>query len=53
MWIIEADIAAGQLLYITGDPVSLGCWDPEMAIPLSPSLGHANLWNAEIKVFFF
>jgi hypothetical protein len=49
VWTIEADLTAGQLLYITGDPDVLGCWDPEMAILMSPS-EHTNLWKAEVKV---
>lgn len=49
VWTIEADVTAGQLLYLTGDPVVLGCWKPEMAVLLSPT-EHANLWKAEVKV---
>ncbi|XP_077214562.1 RNAse E/G-like protein [Tasmannia lanceolata] len=49
LWTIEADIADGQLLYITGDPLALGCWEPEMAILMSPT-EHANLWRTEMKV---
>lgn len=49
-WSIEADIADGHLIFITGDPVTLGCWEPEMAVVLSPCTEHANLWKAEIKV---
>ncbi|XP_068636891.1 ribonuclease E/G-like protein, chloroplastic [Aristolochia californica] len=50
LWSIEADIADGQLLYVTGDPLSLGCWEPEMAILMSPSSEQSNLWKTEIKV---
>ena len=49
VWTIEADLAAGELLYITGDPIVLGCWDPETAILMSPT-EQANLWKAEVKV---
>ncbi|KAF5482648.1 hypothetical protein F2P56_003200 [Juglans regia] len=49
VWTIEADVTAGQLLYLTGDPVVLGCWKPEMAVLLSPT-EHANLWKAEVKM---
>ncbi|KAG9448523.1 hypothetical protein H6P81_008488 [Aristolochia fimbriata] len=50
LWCIEADITDGQLLYVTGDPLGLGCWEPEMAILMSPSNEQSNLWKAEIKV---
>lgn len=49
VWTIEADLRAGQLLYITGDPVVFGCWEPEMAILMSPT-EHANLWKAEVQL---
>ncbi|CAL9107737.1 unnamed protein product [Musa acuminata var. zebrina] len=50
LWSVKADIEDGYLLFITGDPVSLGCWEPDMAIRLSRCRGHANLWTSEIKV---
>ncbi|WOK98136.1 ribonuclease E/G-like protein, chloroplastic isoform X1 [Canna indica] len=50
LWSIEADVMDGYLLFITGDPISLGCWDPEMAIHLSRYKEHDNLWMTEIKV---
>lgn len=50
LWSVKADIEDGYLLFITGDPVSLGCWEPDMAIHLSRCRGHANLWTSEIKV---
>ncbi|KAK9134008.1 hypothetical protein Scep_013536 [Stephania cephalantha] len=50
LWTIEADLEEGQLLYITGDPAPLGCWNPEMAILMSPSGNEANLWITESKV---
>ena len=46
---IETDLEAGHLLYVTGDPSALGCWEPEMAVLMSPTK-HANLWKAEVKV---
>ncbi|KAL5794363.1 hypothetical protein ACOSP7_002957 [Xanthoceras sorbifolium] len=49
VWTIEADVAPGQLLYITGDPGVLGCWDPDMAILMSPT-EDGNLWKAEVKI---
>lgn len=49
VWTVEADLAAGQLLYITGDPVVMGCWEPEMAILMSP-VQQANIWKAEVVV---
>ena len=49
VWTVETDLEAGQLLYLTGDPAALGCWEPEMAILMSPT-EHANLWKAEVKV---
>lgn len=49
LWYIEADISEGEILYITGDPATLGCWEPEKAIPLSPCKGRANLWMAETE----
>lgn len=50
IWSLEADIEDGYRIFITGDPVSLGCWEPEMAILLSPSTECANLWKTEITV---
>ncbi|KAM1218664.1 hypothetical protein ACFX15_045064 [Malus domestica] len=49
VWTIEADLQAGQFLYITGDPTVLGCWEPEIAILMSP-MEHTNLWKAEVKI---
>ncbi|KAJ7964669.1 ribonuclease E/G-like protein, chloroplastic [Quillaja saponaria] len=51
VWIIEADLAAGQLLYITGEPAILGCWKPKMATVMSPT-EHANLWKVEVKIAY-
>lgn len=50
LWSIEADIAEGYILFVTGDPVILGCWKPSMAVVLSPSSIQANIWVTEIKV---
>ncbi|KAF6153815.1 hypothetical protein GIB67_001048 [Kingdonia uniflora] len=50
LWAIEADLADGQLVYITGDPVTLGSWKQEMAIRMSSSAEHSNLWKTEVKV---
>ncbi|KAM1822182.1 hypothetical protein ACFX1X_024625 [Malus domestica] len=49
VWTIEADLEAGQFLYITGDPTVLGCWEPGIAILMSPT-EHTNLWKAEVKI---
>ncbi|KAK8914564.1 hypothetical protein KSP39_PZI023954 [Platanthera zijinensis] len=49
-WSIEADIGDNQLIFLTGDLVSLGCWNPDKAVLLSPSTEGANLWYAEIQV---
>ncbi|KAM1164818.1 hypothetical protein ACFX13_024909 [Malus domestica] len=49
VWTIEADLEAGQFLYITGDPTVLGCWEPGIAILMSP-MEHTNLWKAEVKI---
>ncbi|KAK4796566.1 hypothetical protein SAY86_028892 [Trapa natans] len=49
LWIVEAELADGQLLYVTGDPAELGGWKPDMAMLMSQT-SHSNLWKAEIKV---
>lgn len=49
LWIIEAELTEDQLLYITGDPVSLGGWEPAMAI-LMFSTGEGNIWTAKVKM---
>ncbi|KAJ6723872.1 hypothetical protein OIU74_008266 [Salix koriyanagi] len=49
VWTVEADLAPGQLLYVTGDPLVLGCWDPEMAILMHP-ISHPNLWEAQVTI---
>lgn len=49
VWTVEAEVAPGKLLYLTGDPDVLGCWDPDMAILMSSS-EDGNLWKAEVKV---
>lgn len=50
LWTLEADIGDGYLIFLTGDLVSLGSWEPDMAVLLSPSKENANLWKTEIKV---
>ena len=49
IWSIEADITDG-VVYVTGAPDSLGCWDPHQAIPFSRSLHTSNLWETQIEV---
>lgn len=49
-WSIEADIGDSQLIFLTGDLASLGCWNPDLALLLSPSTESTHLWYAEIKV---
>lgn len=50
VWAIEAELADGQVLYVTGDPFALGCWEPDMAIPMTPCLENSNVWKAEIRI---
>ncbi|XVF71705.1 hypothetical protein PTKIN_Ptkin12aG0060900 [Pterospermum kingtungense] len=49
VWTVEADLTEDQLLYISGESDALGCWEPEMAILMSPT-EHANIWRAEVKI---
>lgn len=49
IWSLEIDLTNGRV-YLTGEPDVLGCWNPDLAIPLSPSLQMANLWETEIMV---
>lgn len=49
VWTVEADLGAGQILYITGDPISLGGWQQEIALRMYPT-EQANLWKTEAKV---
>ncbi|XP_022728019.1 ribonuclease E/G-like protein, chloroplastic isoform X2 [Durio zibethinus] len=49
VWTVEADLAEGQLLYISGESVAVGCWEPEMAILMSPT-EHSHIWRAEVKM---
>ncbi|KAE8675190.1 Ribonuclease E/G-like protein [Hibiscus syriacus] len=51
VWTVEADLAEGQLLYLSGESVALGCWEPEMAILMSPT-ERANIWRAEVKIAY-
>lgn len=49
VWTMEADLEAGQFLYITGEHSALGSWEPEIAILMSHT-EHTNLWKAELEV---
>ncbi|XP_021680866.2 ribonuclease E/G-like protein, chloroplastic isoform X2 [Hevea brasiliensis] len=49
VWTLEADLAPGQVVYITGDPISLGGWQPDMALQMC-STKHAKLWKTEVKI---
>uniref|UniRef100_A0A0E0LTS1 CBM20 domain-containing protein n=1 Tax=Oryza punctata TaxID=4537 RepID=A0A0E0LTS1_ORYPU len=49
-WNLKADVLDGYIIFVTGDPVTLGCWESDMAVQLSPSVESSNLWTAEIKV---
>lgn len=50
-WNLKADVEDGYLIFITGDPVTLGCWESNMAVQLAPSVESDNIWTAEITVF--
>nr|CAB3482687.1 unnamed protein product [Digitaria exilis] len=49
-WNLKADVEDGYLIFITGDPVTLGCWESNMAVQLAPSVESDNIWTAEITV---
>ncbi|XP_015696063.1 ribonuclease E/G-like protein, chloroplastic isoform X2 [Oryza brachyantha] len=49
-WNLKADVLDGYIIFVTGDPVTLGCWESDMAVQLAPSVESSNLWMAEIKV---
>lgn len=49
-WNLKADVPDGYVIFVTGDPVTLGCWEPDMAVQLAPSVKSSNEWTAEIKV---
>lgn len=49
VWIVEADLASNEHLYVTGDPSALGSWDPDSAIPMYRT-ENANEWKAKVKV---
>ncbi|KAM0905390.1 hypothetical protein ACQ4PT_017414 [Festuca glaucescens] len=49
-WNLKADVLDGYIIFVTGDPVTLGCWEPDMAVQLDPSIKSKNEWRAEIKV---
>jgi hypothetical protein len=50
LWNLKADLQDGCLIFITGDPLTLGCWESNMAVQLAPSVESNNIWTAEIKV---
>lgn len=49
VWIVEADLAPNEHLYVTGDPSALGSWEPDCAILMSPT-ENDNEWRAKVKV---
>ena len=49
-WNLKADVLDGYIIFVTGDPVTLGCWEPDMAVQLDASIKSKNEWTAEIKV---
>uniref|UniRef100_A0A1J3DIT9 Ribonuclease E/G-like protein, chloroplastic n=1 Tax=Noccaea caerulescens TaxID=107243 RepID=A0A1J3DIT9_NOCCA len=49
VWIVEADLASNEHLYVTGDPSALGSWDPDCAISMYPT-GNDNEWEAKVKI---
>jgi Starch binding domain len=50
IWSLEMKETNGICVYLTGETDALGCWNPYLAIPFSPSLQMANLWEIEIMV---
>jgi len=51
VWIVEADLAANEHLYVTGDPSTLGSWEPDCAISMYPT-ENDNEWEAKVKVIY-
>ncbi|XP_024009676.1 ribonuclease E/G-like protein, chloroplastic isoform X1 [Eutrema salsugineum] len=49
VWIVEADLAPNEHLYVTGDPSALGSWEPNCAISMYPT-GNDNEWEAKVKI---
>lgn len=49
VWIVEADLAPNEHLFVTGDPSALGSWEPDCAISMYPT-GNDNEWEAKVKV---
>lgn len=49
VWIVEADLAPNEHLYVTGDPSALGSWEPDCAISMYPT-GNDNQWEAKVKI---
>ncbi|XP_031491990.1 ribonuclease E/G-like protein, chloroplastic isoform X1 [Nymphaea colorata] len=50
LWSIEAYVSEGHLLYVSGDCLALGSWDPKLAIAMSPCEDQPCLWMMEIEV---
>lgn len=51
VWIVEADLAPNEHLYVTGDPSALGSWEPDCAISMYPT-ENDNEWEAKVKVIY-
>ncbi|CAH8384889.1 unnamed protein product [Eruca vesicaria subsp. sativa] len=49
VWIVEADLAPNEHLYVTGDPSLLGSWEPDCAVSMYPT-GNDNEWEAKVKI---
>ncbi|KAG7583383.1 Carbohydrate binding module family 20 [Arabidopsis suecica] len=49
VWIVEADLAPTEHLYVTGDPSALGSWEPDCAISMYPT-ENDNEWEAKVKI---
>ncbi|CAH8261893.1 unnamed protein product [Arabidopsis lyrata] len=49
VWIVEADLAPNEHLYVTGDPSALGSWEPDCAISMYPT-ENDNEWEAKVKI---
>ncbi|CAH2052514.1 unnamed protein product [Thlaspi arvense] len=48
VWIVEADLAPNEHLYVTGEPSALGSWEPDCAVLMYPT-GNDNEWEAKVK----
>ncbi|KAL1192024.1 Ribonuclease E/G-like protein [Cardamine amara subsp. amara] len=49
VWIVEADLAPNEHLYVTGGPSALGSWEPDSAISMYPT-ENDNEWEAKVKI---